>query len=70
MNKLEETNNNGANDNSTDDGDNASDTAFENPVIKIFRGFPNLPHNVIGKIRYVIFFENILFIFFKLINAF
>lgn len=34
------------------DSDDGGDTAFENPVIKIFRGFPNISDDTIRQIRF------------------
>lgn len=39
--------------NNAEDSDDGDDTAFENPVMKFFRSFPNVSDNTIRKIQYV-----------------
>lgn len=60
MNKIEETNNNGVNTNS-EDSEDGMDAAFENPVMKIIRGFSNVSHDAIRAIRFEHFFYQQLF---------
>lgn len=44
--------NGASNNNDSMDSDTVCDTAFDNPVVKIIRGFPNVTDETIRKIKY------------------
>lgn len=48
----EKVHSNGISKSDGNDSDDGGDTAFENPVIKIFRGFPNMSDETIRQIRF------------------
>ena len=43
--------NGGSNNNNSEESDDGCDTAFDNPVLKIIRGFPNVTDETIRKIK-------------------